>query len=157
MTTLYFKTEKDTETGEKIKALLERGLIGAAQAKQFCKKVGAEENYLRNDRYIFGTGLRAVTFQEEPDLKNWKRFKGWDGYFSPRLSTKEGKELGKQIDEMESVEKTEIGEAIGLEDFFKSPGFTNGNLFFGFAIKDEWNLKMPSDCIEITGTEYSNL
>lgn len=159
MTVIYYKTERTSETGKKIQHLIDRAAKSVAEIEKFVAELNADPRYLMSDRYILGTGIVGLKFQEEPDMKVWKDFKGFPTYYSPRSSSKEGKLIKAKMDAFEKVEKSEIGDAVGIDDFFKRPGLSIGNspVFFGIKIDADWKHKMPKDCIEVTATEYNSL
>lgn len=156
--TIYFKTKKDSETGKKIQALVDRAKNAEEEINKFVDELNSDRKYLTSDRYILGTGIVGLKFETEPDMKVWKKFHGFPFYYSPRMSSKEGKKLQEKLDSFDKVWKTEIGETIGFDDFFKTPGIQiKGVDYFGIAFGSDWNHTLPTDCFEITGSEYNNL
>ena len=156
--TIYFKIKNDSETGKKIQNLVDRAKKAEKEINQFVDELKSDRKYLRNERYILGTGIAGLKFEAEPNMKIWKNFKGFPNYYSPRMSSKEGKVLAEKIDSFDKVGRDEISDAIGLNDFFKMPGLHLGKSdYFGIAMDKNWNHPMPKDCFEITGSEYDNL
>ncbi|UJF29873.1 hypothetical protein L0B70_00325 [Kaistella sp. 97-N-M2] len=156
--TIYFKTKKDSETGKKIQALVDRAKNAEEEINKFVDELKSDRKYLTSDRYILGTGIVGLKFEIEPDMKVWKKFHGFPFYYSPRMSSKEGKQLQEKLNSFDKVCRTEIGETIGFDDFLKTPGIElNGVDYFGIAFGSDWNHSLPTDCVEITGSEYNNL
>lgn len=159
MSTLYFKVAKSSSIGLKIQALIEIGEKVKTQVIEFADSIGAnKELFCRSSWYIFYTGTVAFYFDEKPDMEVWKEFKHFDGYYSPRLSNKEGKFLQSKIDSFQKIRKEELHETFGYDSFIYSPGFVPGEgLFFGISIDTNANFKAPEDFEEITFTEYEKL
>ncbi len=156
--TIYFKTKKTSSTGEKIQNLVDRAKKANNEINEFVDELKSDRRYLINERYILGTGIAGLKFETQPDMKIWKEFKGFPNYYSPRMSSKEGKLLAEKINSFDKVGRDEISEAIGLNDFFRMPGLKLCDSdYFGITVDKGWNHKMPGDCIEITGSEYDNL
>lgn len=156
MAELYYKTLKNTETGDKIKRIINLCHQGRQEAEELCRELNAEEQYLINSRFILGTGLVAFRFSNEPDMKIWKKHK-IDGYYEPRLKSKKGKEIQNKIFNLQRIDKAELSDAIGLSCWFRSPGFTEVKNYYLFNLESSWEHKMPNDCAEITGSEYDKL
>lgn len=159
MTIIYYKTKKTSATGQKIQNLIDRACNAVSEINQFVDELNSDRKYLMSDRCILGTGIAGLRFAEEPDLKIWKKFQRYPGYYSPRMSSKQGKAIQQKMNAFHRVERSEIGEAIGLNDFFKKPGLNiiKDSEYFGIIIDADWNHTMPGDCIEITATEYNSL
>lgn len=116
--------EASGDTAVKLRELLDRREELMKPLEAFCEKHGG--NLLYSDGICFRTGLgikpkkydNGVT--EHPEPKNaslWKRVKGHDDAWVPRLSTKEGKALGKEFDTLTRPVPTriDVGKIIGLQ------------------------------------------
>lgn len=157
MASLYFKTLKNTETGDKIKRIVGLAKTGKIEAEQLCKALGATDNYMVNSRYILGTGLVAFNFTSQPDKEIWKPFPKFPGYYVPKVKNPKGKEIINKMFELQKVDVDELSMTIGLNDFFKSPGFFEAENYYYFEIDSKWEHKMPTDCCEILGSEYEQI
>ena len=157
MASIYFKTDRASETGVKMQNLIDKGKTIQEEILKYVKELGGTEYYLRSGRSVFHTGIIGVEFKDQPDMKIWKKFPDYIKYYKPRLSSKIGKEIDKKLQSFERIEKEDINEVIGLSDFVRFCGFGNGSETFGFQTDSEWNHTMPEDCIEITFTEYKKL
>ena len=156
---IYYKISKESELGLKIKNLITTGQQSAKEIEAYVQELGAT-NYLVNDRYLLNTGISAVEFVDEPDMKIWKKFdtRKFPDYYAPRLGSKKGKEIQTKFDLFKKVKREEIDLLIGNVSFCRSCGIALGGTdFYGIVIEDDWELKMPSDCIEVTFTEYKKL
>lgn len=152
----YYKTSRSSETGLKIKALLDK-------ADEFNKQV----EVLRN-KYGFGKtwtssfyyrSLNIVEFQEEPDMANWKRIKDVSNGYYPRARGK-NKEILQDFTDLNKgrIRRDELDTIIGNEGVFTHAGFdfTIPDIYV-FIVESNWKCKFPSDCEEISNVEYSKL
>lgn len=154
---MFFKTLKTSETGNKFKALLiEVEKTNDAQ-KVLANKYGFKK--WRAAEWPVWGGFSSCIFLVAPDMKIWKKTKFGNDEYMPRMTSKEGKVIGIEFKEMPVVERNQLNECIGKVPFLKTIGFsgdTNKNQF-GFIVGDNWKVKIPSDCTEITKTEYDKL
>lgn len=159
MSDLYYKLNASSEIGQKIRKLIVRGGEIKKETIDFAKSIGAStEMFCRSSRYIFYTGAVAFYFDEIPDMKIWKKFQNYSGYYSPRLSNKAGKDLQAKLDSIEKIEREVLHEIIGYQNLFYSPGFKVGKeRYFGFKVQKDAGFKPSYDFHEITFTEYENL
>lgn len=151
----YYKTSKKSETGLKIKAIFDRADEFDKQVDRLREKYGFKGVW-KNEFYI--SSLSAVNFDEEPDMKIWKKVKGTDGYY-PRVKCKD-KELQKDFEDLNStrVRRDEIDKAIGGSGFPHNAGFyPSSHDIYMFMIRDEYKYNIPEDCQEITNIEFSEL
>mgnify|MGYP006444623869 CR=1 FL=1 len=151
---MYFKTFRISDTGKKFKKVEEKASKAFEDQKLLADELGFKswrEGYWQ----AFG-GISCVHFDNEPDAKLWK--KNLDGYL-PKLNTKAGKELQKKFDDLTSVSYDELNKCVGFDGApFKHIGVNfNHKNFYGFAVGDDWDFKVPEDCEEITLTEYKYL
>jgi hypothetical protein len=93
------------------------------QIKEFCEEIGTADLLVAQR---FGD-TPVVAFAKE--LPGTKPYKGHPGYFCPRLSTKEGKQLQKRMDKLSQPKPDKLFRVIKLEPFifcgsqWFSPGF----------------------------------
>ena len=157
MGTIYYKTLKTSDTGRKFQDLVDKAKIIQLEIETFCAAINATKKYAYKG--IMATGLGAVEFIESPDMKLWKKYPSLEGYYTPRLSSKEGKELQKKFYSFETIKKFAVNDIIGLKAFLYTCGYYNDTPsgFFGFMIESSWNHTMPADCVEITFGEFEKL
>lgn len=77
----------------------------------------------------------------------------------PKRNSKIGKEIKQKLDSCIEVTIEELNRCIDFDGApFNIIGFARNNKkYFGFTVLKEWNIKIPSDCNEITQTEYDKL
>lgn len=150
----YYKTSRSSETGLKIKALLDKADRFDEQVEVLRKKYGFESIWRSN---FYCKDLSAVEFKEEPDMANWKRI-GSNGYY-PRARGK-NKDILRDFTNLRSlnIRRDELGSIIGNEDIFTQAGFdfTIPDIYV-FIVNSSWKCQIPTDCEEITNVEYSQL
>ena len=155
---MYFKTERNSETGKKFQEFADKKKLALNAQVVFAEKYGIKQ--WRDKGWYVGGQFYSVIFKDdvEVDLKVWKEVKGLPNEYMPRLNSKKGKEIQKEIDEMPLVSKAELNSCIGWdEDFSKSIGYARSKEYFGFEVDEKWEVKIPKDCIEVTTTEYKKL
>lgn len=152
---IYFITTPVTETGKKFREL-ELKVEECFQArKKFLKKYGVKE-YRPHQLDPFG-GVCSCFFDNEPSLLLWRRLYKGENEYLPNKKTKEGKALFKELDELPTVTSLQLNMCIGFNAiFFKRIGYNSiiGKLY-GFSLNTDWGIKVPSDCTELTYTEYA--
>lgn len=150
----YNKTSRSSETGLKIKTLLDRADKFDEQVEVLRKKYGFGSIWRSN---FYFKDLSAVEFKEEPDVANWKRI-GSNGYY-PRARGK-NKDILRDFTNLRSlnIRRDELGSIIGNEDIFTQAGFdfTIPDIYV-FIVDSSWKCQIPTDCEEITNVEYSQL
>ena len=106
-------------------------------------------------------GVSAVIFNDPStvDKKTWKNVNRSKNEWMPRLNTPEGKEMDKKLSALPKVSIKELNACIGFqEQMFKTIGLYMGNKqYFGITAEDDWGIKPPPDCKEVTVTEYNSL
>lgn len=153
---MKFKVSRNSETGKKLAPIEER----AIEAFEAQRKIAIELGFQGWQRGAFvafgGIGSLIPKKGEKPDSKLWK--KQWDGYY-PKANSKEGKRLIKLLEELPTVEISELNMAVGFnEQYFKTIGISFIHKeFYVFSVGDDWEFEPPSDCIEITVSEYKRL
>lgn len=72
---MYYITRKNSET-VKMQELLDKASAIRKEISEYLKLLGANPNqWVSSDNYFFNTGVIAVIFDKEPDLKIWKESK----------------------------------------------------------------------------------
>ncbi|MFT4168033.1 MAG: hypothetical protein QM653_02790 [Dysgonomonas sp.] len=151
----YYKVPRDSETGKKFLKIEERKQECFKAVKEFIKDFGATQ--FRYSRWSLWGGIDSIIFEKEPNLKVWKKV-GYQEYY-PKANSKEGKELISKMKELPTVDFNELNSIVGYKtDWYGHIGFSHGDKdFFGFIIDSDWKANIPTDCIEITASEYEIL
>lgn len=86
----------------------------------------------------------------------WKN--GECGYntYAPRARGV-GKKIGDDLKSCGKVTRFEFNEIMNVEDIFHLIGFVFGDDYIGVAFNKSKSRGIPSDAIEITGSEYAEL
>ncbi|MDV3665453.1 hypothetical protein CMT75_09015 [Elizabethkingia anophelis] len=157
MGTLYYATLKTSETGKAFQKLVDEAARIRKEISAYLDEIGADD-YACDPGSAFGTGIVEVGFEKEPDLKIWKKSKYYEGFYTPRLSSKEGKKIKEKFDEFDDIDDDALNRIVGMRSIIRTVGCNIGKgAFFGFSVDSEWKHQMPIDCTEITGTDYENL
>lgn len=157
---MYFKTKKDSNTGLKFQVVFDKMQLALKEQKEIAHKYGF--NQWRDDYHVVSGGISSVVFPNEIllDSKVWKKMKlkYCDNEFYPKASSKLGKEIIKQFNNLIKVSTNELNDCIGFKKNFCHIGFeSNNDEYFGFSGKEEWNMIIPEDCVEITTSEWNKL
>ncbi|HCZ8394602.1 hypothetical protein [Elizabethkingia anophelis] len=157
MGTLYYATLKTSETGKAFQKLVDEAARIRKEINAYLDAIGADD-YASDPGSAFGTGIVEVGFEKEPDLKIWKKSKYYEGFYTPRLSSKEGKKIKERFNEFDNITEDDLNRIVGMRSIIRTVGCNTGKgAFCGFATDSEWGHQMPIDCTEITGTEFENL
>ena len=81
----YYKTIRDSKTGLKIKALIDKADEFDKQVAVLREKYGFSKTWTSSFYY---RSLDIVEFTEEPDMANWKRMKDVHNGYYPRARCK---------------------------------------------------------------------
>lgn len=153
---MYYITKKDSETGKKFQALYQKMKEIRKKQKEIADKFNlscwAEKHF-----QIAGQ-FRLVSFKEgeKIDLKNWKKYGG--EFYLPKLSTKKGKEIQAEFDNIPIVSWEDLNACVGIKESRFHIGFRfNNDTYFGFTAKEEWGVEVPSDCEEITLAKWKEI
>lgn len=152
---MYYKTLKSTKTGKKFEELVVKIQETSAEQKRLCTKYGFEQ-YRPHGFYAWG-GFSSCIFKVAPNKKDWKNVFDSKDEWMPRLTSNVGKAIQKEFEAMPAVTRKELNSCIGFNQHFKSIGFDWCDTHFGFSVKEDWGVKVPSDCEEITKTEFNKL
>lgn len=153
---MYFITKKSSETGKKFQSINKRATICVNAAHAILDRLGATEYCPK--RWSAWGGIEIVVFENEPDMKIWKKHNDVINGYTPRMSSKEGKAIREEFDSLPTVDWDELNACIGFDGDFKKIGFDpNNDEYFAFTIKEDWDVKIPSDCEEITTSKYKEL
>jgi hypothetical protein len=156
---MKYITPRNSETGKKF-AAIEQQLNDAHEA---CKKLAKELRIKewRPCRWHVAGGMESIIFEKgvEVDMKTWKLFEGMEGEYTPRLSSKTGKTMAAKIGGLPKVERKDLNECIGFNgNIFRTIGFAMTNPeYYGFIVAEEWKVKIPADCEEVTTSRYNQM
>lgn len=152
----YYKTNRDSKTGLKIKALLDKADEFDKQVAVLRKKYGFGKTWTSSFYY---RSLDIVEFTEEPDMSNWKRIKDVHNGYYPRARCK-NKEILQDFTDINknTIRRDELDSIIGNEGVFTHAGFDFSIPdIYVFIVENGWKCKLPKDCEEITNVEYNKL
>ncbi len=156
---MYFITKKNTATGKKFAALEAKMQVVTKAQKALSKELGATQ--WRDSYWVVMGGFSALIFPKgkEPDLKLWKNVNGSKTEWMPRYNRKASKEISNKINALPVIRNKDLNDCIGFKaDIFKSIGFNPYSKdYFGFIAKEEWNIRVPKDCKEITYTQWKKI
>jgi hypothetical protein len=151
---MYFKTTKDSETGQKFTLFQDKWNRSKKQVHELLDELNAES--ARMSSWYLSGGIKSFQFKYDVEVPQYLK-KGKNGH-TPRMSTPEGKKLSEKIDSVESVTRMDLNDCIGYDDIFSTIGFNGDNTeYFLFTVGDDWKVKIPKDCTEILASEYKNL
>jgi hypothetical protein len=115
---IYFEV-----TGKKIKEKIldwfrRRDEVTAARYR-FSRRVGGSRTRFVSMSSVLGHGSFGITFNKDPDAKLWRYVRPNDGpgYWTPRRSTKAGKELSEQMRKLRTPRYGELSKIIEMEIF----------------------------------------
>lgn len=152
---MYFITEKTTKTGIKFSSLeLKIKEVQLAQ-KKFASEIGVEQ-YRQANLVAYG-GISSVIFKEKPNVKVWRSV--YKDEYMPKANSKEGKVLLSKIKSLPIVSRDELNKCIGFDGgIVYRIGFAmNNKNYYGFEVGEDWGVKIPKDCKEVTYTEYKKM
>lgn len=150
----YYKINRESETGLKIKSILDRVDEFDKKLDELNKKYGFGEAF-GNTFYL--RHLDGVLFEEEPDMQNWKKVKGTHQGYSIRSRCKD-KELKKDLDDLNEMKiyRDEIDRAVG-----NANGLCHVGLDYMipeiYVLSSGIECRLSKDCEEISNIEYSKL
>ena len=152
---IYFITERGSETGLKFKRIEEKAERIRLQGIALSKEIGFEQ-WRGGFWTVFG-GFSALIFNEVPDPKVYKRVNGNE--WMPKKNCKEGRAILERLNSSETIEKHELNMCIGFDGApFSTIGFAMSNPdYFGFILSPKWNCTPPIDCEEVTYSRYQQL
>lgn len=152
----YYKTNRDSETGLMIKALLDRAAEFDKQVDNLREKYGFTKIWTSSFYY---RSLDIVEFESEPDMSVWKKMKDVQNGYYPRARSK-NKEALSDFTELNQlrIRRDELDNIIGNNRAFTKAGFifTVPEIYI-FIVKSNWECKIPKDCKEISNIEYNKL
>lgn len=155
---MYFITKKSSETGKKFQEVADKSALCDLAIQSFISKLPNVNQYVTCRWSAFG-GLEYVIFNNTPNLKVWKKSNEVENGYSPRKTSKEGKELDLLMKQLPKVSYYELNMCIGFDKkMFKCIGFNQNNKdYFCFSINENWGCEIPSDCEEITTSKYKEM
>ena len=154
---MYFITERNSETGKKFQQVERKSEECFNAQKQLANKYKFH-SWREGYWVVYGGMSSCLNFDETPDSKIWGKGFGNGEYF-PKKNSKIGKEINKEIEQLPKVTIDELNQCVGFNGApFKTIGFSAKNdKFFGFSVGENWDFIPPTDCKEITTSEYREL
>ena len=152
----YYKVSINSETGLKLKALIDKATEFDKKIDKLREKYGFK-NYWHSSFYY--KSLDVVELQEEPDMTVWKKEKDCFHGYSPRMKSKNKEVLNdfKELAELR-IRRDELDDIIGNDSVFCHAGFDfTVPEFYLFTVDREWKCKTPKDCKEISNIEFEKL
>lgn len=152
---MHFITKKTSETGIKFQSVSEKADAALKSAKALAKEIGFYK--WRGGYWLVYGGFSSLIFKDNPDEKVFKKVNGNE--WMPRLNTKKGKEIQAKLDATPRVTIDDLNQCIGFNGApFKTIGYnTNNDEYFGFIVDEKWDVKIPSDCEEVTVSKYKEI
>jgi hypothetical protein len=160
---MYYKTKRTSDTGLKFQEVAKMMKECTAANSALSDRYGFKR--WRHANFMAWGGISAVIFSESdddgnyvrPDSSFWKEVRG--GYL-PKRNTADGKKAYDEFLKLPVVEAKTLNDIVGYKP--DSPwshiGFSFGNdSLFLFSIANDTDFTCPSDCEEITYSEYKSL
>lgn len=157
---MYYQVPKSSPTGQLLTALQERMYAANEEALKLVQSLGAET--FRPRSLSIAGGVSSIIFPEgKPDkseLKHWKRG-ALKGEYMPNERTKKGKELAAKIDKLPHVWRHELNSIVGYKHRWNVCGiqWNKDKDYYLISMMENWEYQIPSDCIELTQSEFKEL
>lgn len=153
---MNFKTKRTSKTGLKFSKIEKKIKICFEEEKKLLDEIGVKQ-YRKGYWTAFG-GISSLVFDKDMKIPGYMKKIRHEEYM-PKKNIKEGIALDKKIKELPVVSKGELNACIGFkENMLKTIGFESSNPeYFLFSVNEDWGIKIPKDCKEITTTEYNKL
>lgn len=152
---MYYIVEKESETGKKLQAIVDKKQECHKAVVAFADKYGFGE--WRPDRMAAIGGISSCcSFKEEPLGSLWKQV--GRGEYMPKRNNKKAKVISEELMSLPVISRRELNMCIGYNSMFNSIGFVWSNKkFFGISIDEKWEFEPPQDCLEVTYTRYKEM
>ncbi|MGM5631888.1 hypothetical protein O2K51_13405 [Apibacter raozihei] len=148
---MYYVIKDDSETGKRLKELLEKRKEVYNQIKKLSEKYGFKR-WIPD--YNCSTEISAVWFDTNPNPKVWKKYR--NGYY-PKANTIDGRNIISEFKGISVVDFRDFNDYIGYDEnecFYAGFGLTDGYVGLDTG---ELDVKMPKDCQEVSYSEYINV
>jgi hypothetical protein len=149
-------TAKSSETGKRFQELLDKRTTSFQHCKEMAEKYGFQKFSCYGHPYFTYKIGACLDFKEPPDPKVWSIKKSG---CTPKGNSALGKQIIADFNAAPRVFNWEVFEQVfNMPDMKISCqlGFDSSNPeFFGFSARDEWDMKLPADCREVTVYEYN--
>lgn len=150
----YYKIKTDSATGEKINALLKRVELFNAEVEVLREKYGFGSTWC-SDFYF--KNIAAVQFDTPPDPEIWKKVRdAFRGYY-PKCN-KAARSVMADFEKLSAFEikMSDLNHTINNHTVLYRAGFLfNKEGHHIVTIDDQWGVKLPADCIEISNLEFA--
>lgn len=152
---MKYITKRSSETGKKFQEIENKAKLILLQDRKIAIEIGFTE-WRGGYNCVYG-GFSSLIFKKTPNTKIFKKVYGNE--WMPKLNVKEGKEIKARLDSSLTVTKNDLNQCIGFDGApFKTIGFAQNNKeYFGFVVDEDWDVKIPEDCEEVTVTRYNEL
>lgn len=155
---MFYKVKKDSKTGVKLTKVLARRDKVRNNIELFLAPYGTTEFVVPSYCYM---GISGLVFNERPEDKVWK-VEELRGKFlcRPKKNTKRGLAIQAELEACGTVSMHELNKCVNWDGYpFSNIGFAFATHIdhYGIELADNWEVKVPKDCIEITVTEYRKL
>ena len=164
---MYYITKKDSATGKKFAKIFKKIEHANAEAMKIVNELGATKYRPNGNPFIAHGGIYSIVLDTPPNNTSIliRLLGDLENEYVPNTRTKKGKLLKQRMRNLPIVEIDEINQCIGIETIdntsgkFRSIGFAFNDKcqYYGFSVKEEWNIKVPNDCEEVTTKSYINL
>lgn len=150
--TIYYKTSRESETGKKLSVIEGKRDEAIGALKALIKKYPFIKEIQQGYWVVWG-GISAIRLKDDykVDKKLWKKADGI-GYL-PR----KGNPILSETENLPCVHISELNLCIGFEEnMCKTIGTFFCNKTIGVTIGSDWGIIMPTDCREVTYTQYND-
>lgn len=155
---MKFICKKDSETGKKIREVQDQLLNIHIYNDSLSEEYGFDRWFTYT--FPFYKRISKVIFNPEKKVnkKIWKYVKGSDNEYVPRMDTPEGRIVEEKISKTPILTFYDMNMCIGFDDEFKSIGLQSENPdYWGIIVKEDWDIKMPLDCEEVTTSKFNEM
>jgi len=151
---MHYITKKDSETGKKFQAIVDKRSKGLCEVERLSVKYGFEQWRGGGGSVLFGGISSCCDFKEKPDPKVWGKGAGRDEYM-PKGNTKAGKAILAEFKELTHVFVSDLNGCVGSDATFSHIGFSfNCDDHFGFVTNKGTDGNVPADCEEVLESKY---
>ena len=155
---MYFKTLKDSETGQKITRIKEKMSNAFGEAQKIANEVNADK-WRSCDKFPYAVVGGISSFLITKNIPEYFKPLGGPNEYMPNLTKKEGKALQERINQLPKVTHAELNLAVGYNNDTNCIGYVFDSKYkwYLFSLHRDWDYTPPADCLEITASEYKLL
>ncbi len=153
MSVIYYKTKKTSEIGKKFAELWEKGEQADEAGRALAKKYNAE-SFVTKGGVAFG-GIYGFSFQERPNSKIWKKLGGCADFFTPKVSTKEGRNIDNEMSAIPTIRRDDFSDLLPEKPpVYGQMGVVVCETYVYVGVLKEWKIKLPEEFTEIAESEW---